>query len=214
MPYNGPGTPGADKVVFNSFTGVPNIGDERDFLHGKISGASGGFTDPVNVSNGDEVLVRVYVHNNADKSLNESGEGVAKNTRVRVELPTGFTNSQDLKGYVSADNATPEVVTDNMTLNSAEKFGVDYVEGSATIKTNQMDRAVSDDIVDDGVLIGDDKLDGELKGCFEYVALVTFKVKVNTADLDVVKTVKVDGSEQEYAQRNTAEVGDTLNYKV
>jgi|GEM_PF-531812 len=215
MPYEGPGTPGADHVVFNSFTGVPNVGDERNFLHGKIAGAEGGFTDPVNVSNNDEVLVRVYVHNNADSSLNESGEGIAKNTRVRVELPEGLDSSQELNGYISADNAMPETVTDNMKLQSGQRFEVDYVSGSATIKTNFMDKQISDDIVDGGVLIGDDKLDGKVNGCFEYVALVTFKVKIKSPKLDVVKEVRQAGQGSFHeSMLKGVKPGDKLEYRI
>src|SRR3989344_3864945 len=84
------GQPGFDHVTFNSFTGVPNIGDERNFLTGKIDGAPDGFYDPMNqVRDGNEILVRVYIHNGADSSLNSDANnkvGIARNTKVRVEV--------------------------------------------------------------------------------------------------------------------------------
>src|SRR3982751_4507845 len=57
---------GPDHVVFNSFTNAPNYGDERAFLDSKdaANAAAGGFADSVSVHDGEEILVRAYVHNN------------------------------------------------------------------------------------------------------------------------------------------------------
>ncbi|MDZ7744689.1 MAG: PKD domain-containing protein [Candidatus Saccharibacteria bacterium] len=194
--YEGSGTPGFDHVQFNSFTDVPNIGDERDFFTGKVNDAPDGFYDPMNgVRGGDELLVRVYVHNNADKKHNESGQGVAKNTRVRVELPEGLSENQTARAFVSADNAQPEVIEDTLSLTGEYPVELDYVEGSANVKSNFQDRALSDDIVDSGVLIGDDNVNGDMKGCFEYVALVTFKVKVVSPSYELDKYVRIHDKE-------------------
>lgn len=210
------GVAGFDHVTFNSFTGVPNIGDERNFVTGKIAGAPDGFYDPMNqVRDGNEILVRVYVHNNADTSTNASGKGVAKNTKVRAEVPTNLSQAQQIKGYVSADNAEPKQIYDTLDINANYPFQFDYVEGSATIKTNKMDRAVSDEIVNGGVLIGDDALDGQMPGCFEYVALVTFKVKIEAPNYVVEKTVRKEGETRDQ-WRESADVkpGDTVEWRL
>src|SRR5664279_3336752 len=64
------GVAGFDHVTFNSFTGVPGIGDERNFFNGKYADSSA-YTDPLpQVKDGDVLTLEVYVHNGADPSLN------------------------------------------------------------------------------------------------------------------------------------------------
>lgn len=189
------GMPGFEYVTFNSFTGVPNIGDERDFFHGKISEAPNGFYDPMNgLRAGDEVLMRVYVHNNADESLNESGVGVAKNTNVRVSLPTGLSQSHQASAFISADNAQPQIIEDTISMTGEYPIQLEFVPGSARVKTNFMDVSVGDSIATTGVQIGDNALDGNLNGCFEYVALVTFKVKIKAPSYSLDKKVRLNGT--------------------
>lgn len=214
------GVAGFDHVTFDSFTGVPNIGDERNFQTGKIAGAPDGFYDPMNkVRDGNELLVRVYVHNNADSSLNSKDKnhrGVARNTKVRVEVPeNNLAPAQQTKAYISADNASPSQIYDTLDVNAAYPFEMDYIEGSAHITTNFMDKPLSDNLVKGGVLIGDDALDGNLKGCFEYVALVTYKVKIKAPNYNVNKTVRIDG-EDSTKWRENAEVkpGETVDWKL
>lgn len=183
-PWLGNGTSGFDHVTFNSFTGVPDFGDERDFMRGKLNGSSAAYADPVSgLQDGDQVKVLVYIHNGADGSLNADGTGVAENLRVRVELPGGTAASQDITGFISATNASPQQIFDTVTLSGSEAFSMEYVAGSAMIRTADLgDVALSDDLVSGGVLIGDDALDGKMKGCFEYLAYVTFLVTIEVPD--------------------------------
>jgi len=235
--WTGDTTQGADHVVFNSFTNTPNVGDERFFFGAKDAAAttSGGYQDTIQVNPGQEILLRTYVHNNADASLNASGAGVATNTRVRVFLPTATGTSLGAVSYVSADNAVNKdsagnvikdtngasnVVTDGVNFqDSAVPFGVTFEPGSATIynEAHPAGLALSDNIVGaTGTQIGYDKMDGNLPGCFQYVSLVTIKVKINGPALSFSKTVSVAGSGNWQPTLN-AKVGDTvsflLNYK-
>ncbi len=207
--------PGFDYVTFNSFTGVPNIGDERNFLTGKIAGADGGFYDPMTkLRANDEVLMRVYVHNNADPSLNASGQGVAKNTKVRVELPSAETiaQNQSAKAFISADNAQPREIYDTLDMKAENNsaFAIQYVPGSATVTSNEGTQPVSDAIVAGGVNFGDEK------GCFEYVKLVTFKVKVTAPNYTLEKTVRPDGSTSVNDWKETMQVqpGATVEWRL
>lgn len=212
--YEGPGTAGFDHVTFNSFTGVPNIGDERNFFHGKITAAEGGFYDPMNgVRAGDEILMRVYVHNGADPKHNASGQGVAKNTRVRVVLPNTTSQMHAPQAFVSADNAQPKTIEDTLTINGEYPVQLEYVDNSATIKTNFQDVAVDDNALfsSTGALIGDDNVNGTMKGCFEYVALVTFKVKVKAPSWTLEKKVRVNGT-QTFTKEVTAQPGQKVDY--
>jgi len=205
---------GFDHVVFDSFINSPTIGDERDFLRDYDD------NDPIDANVGDTVRVYMYVHNNADPQYNTTGEGVAENLKVRVVLPAAnAANSQDVTGYISASNAVPQEIYDTFTINSSDQFTLEYVPGSARIKTNFMDNvALSDDIVAGGVLIGDDGLDGQMKGCFQYGAWVSFEVKLDKGhepqtDYNLKKEVRIKGSDN-WSDNVTADPGDELEYRI
>lgn len=209
------GTPGFDHVTFNSFTGVPNIGDERNFFTGKIDGAAGGFYDPMTqLRDGDTVLMRVYVHNNADSALNASGVGIAKNVNVRVALPdaTKTAAQQVANAYISADNAQPQTISDDLTMNSENggAFSVSYVPGSATVTSNDGTQKVNDSIVTTGANLGDQD------GCFQYVKLVTLKVKINMPRYTIQKSIRKDGSTSvdDWKDNLVSKPGDTAQWRI
>jgi PKD domain len=187
--YLGLGTSGFDHVTFNSFTNSPNIGDERNFMRGKISGGTD-LLDPVNgLGNGDHVKVYMYVHNGADPSLNADGSGLAKDLTARVTIPGGMNVSQDLVGFISASNAQPTEVFDSLTLNGSDAFEVNYVNGSAKWTTNAGTFNLSDALIGAGVKLGDDALDGKMNGCFEYSGWVTFEVEVKVDEKNPPKPI-------------------------
>ncbi|HSH18677.1 MAG TPA: DUF11 domain-containing protein [Candidatus Saccharimonadales bacterium] len=211
------GMQGFDHVTFNSFTGVPGIGDERDFFTGMVGTDQPNFYDPMNdVRGGDELLVRIYIHNNADSSKNADGSGVAKNTRVRVDLPTGMNQNQVASAFISADNAQPKVIEDTLSLTANTPVSLQYVPGSANIKSlsGSLNTSLSDDIVsENGVVIGSEQLNGDYKGCFEYVASVTFKVKVTAPGYQFQKNVRVSGT-QTFTDEVTAKPGDKVDFNL
>jgi hypothetical protein len=135
-----PGIAGFDHPQFNSFTGTPSYGDERTFFDGrdsKITG-DGNFEDNIDVTNSDEVMLRIYGHNNADPSTNganNDGVGVAKGTKVRVQLPTDAARSLRANAFISASNAKPGEVFDSADFQTsgAGAFKLSYVPGSASI---------------------------------------------------------------------------------
>ncbi len=212
----------AGYVTFNSITDNPNYGDERNFFDGKPASntEAGGFTNNIPVgdlSDGDEVLLRVYVHNNAADNLNDSGEGIAENTRVRVDLPEGIDRSMRAQAFISADNAQPQTVFDSLDFQSVNRpFDLTYVEGSAMLYTNPHPggRQISDDIVGaSGAQIGYDEINGEVPGCFEYSALVTIKVKVSKADVSIDKYVREVG-DSDWSTDISVDPGAELEYLI
>ena len=200
--YNGPGTPGFDYPTFNSFTNVPGIGDERRFFTGMYPNGTV-LTDPLaQVKQGDELTLQVYVHNGADPKYNESGQGVARNTKVKVVLPNGAAKSQQATAYVSADNTQPTQVFDTLDF-AAENggfFELDYVEGSAHVRGNHINTTLPDSVVTTGATIGTDALDGNISGCFEKEVLVTLKVKVNMPRYTISKQVGVASGTTEWKE--------------
>lgn len=206
----------ADKVTFNSITNS-DYGDERNFVLVKDAAntASGGWSDQVNVADGKEYLVRVLVHNNAADNLNL----YAKNTRISASVPTTTGTSVTVAANVIADNADPKKVWDEAVLKSDKKFNIAYVAGSANYYTNAVPKGMklADSIVTSaGAPVGYDKLDGNVRGCFQYSGIATFKVKVQgekVADFNVTKKVRLHGT-TEWKKSITAKAGEKVDYQI
>ncbi len=204
--------------VFNSFINTPSYGDERAFADARRSDqtAAGSYENVLpDVNKGvKEVVIRTYVHNNANQSTNASGQGIATGTKVRIDLPEANSNVLRARSYISADNAA--LVEDTVDLTGTENFRVEYVPGSAKLYNNTAYSggvALSDSIVTTGALIGDDALDGELPGCFEYesTVLITVKIITENPNIDFQKEVRKKG-ESDWKETVTAKPGETVQW--
>ncbi len=188
----------APYVTFNSITDNPNYGDERAFFDAKpVSNTSqGGFSDQNQVTDGQEMLLRIYVHNNAADNLNASGKGIAKDAKARIWLPSVTENTMRANAYISAPNAKPVEVSDTTDFVGNGNFKISFVPGSATMYTNAVPSGykLSDSIVAGGAPIGYEGANGTIPGCFQYSGIITIKVKVQmeTKDFTVAKTVSKD----------------------
>jgi uncharacterized repeat protein (TIGR01451 family) len=233
--YNKPCNPNDDDIydrcgsltgpVFNSFINTPSYGDERAFLDARRSDqtAAGSYENVLDdVTDGSkEIVVRMYVHNNANQDTNASGLGIAKNAKVRVDLPEATANSLRARGYISADNAA--LVEDTVDFVDNKKFSVDYIPGSAKLYDNDNFKdgvKLSDSIVTTGAAIGSDSLNGELKGCFEYEAVVQIRLKVTPVEIPV-ETPKADFNKEVRASSNnpwgettTVKPGDNVEWLI
>jgi len=169
---------GADHVQFNSFVNNPAYGDERDFLMIRdASSATSTYADSIQLTAGHSYVVRFYVHNNAQQDLSGITNYVAHDTTVRVGLPTQVNGSALSTGYISASNANPGTVFDDVTLTSSGALNLSYVTGSARILTNGINATLSDSIVSSGAPVGYSALNGEWPGCFQYSGWVTLTVQ-------------------------------------
>lgn len=214
----------APHVTFNSVTNNPNYGDERTFFDVKDAANtnSGGFVDKATVKDGQELLLRVYVHNNAASSLNGpnyTGSGVARNTKVRIHLPTATEQALRANAYISADNAKPQVVADTLDMvgQNGANFKVEYVPGSAMQYTNAVPSGMklNDSIVTTGAPIGYNKLDGNVPGCFEYTSIVTIKVKVKMPSYSIQKSVRLEGqTANDWKESVKAEAGKKVEWRI
>jgi uncharacterized repeat protein (TIGR01451 family) len=184
----------ASRVVLDSITDNPRIGDERTFFSAADAAntADAAFTHTLAVHDGQEIVLRVYVNNDANANLNGAkldGSGVAKNTRVRVALPTTSGTNVSVNAYVSADNAQPKQVTDTLTTSSDTKFSLVYESGSATLSNNSVGASgikLTDNIVKNGTQIGYSKANGILPAWFQYAGMVTLKAKVHVASASTI----------------------------
>jgi len=214
----------APHVTFNSITNNPDEGDERAFFEVKDAANTqmNGFSGKAEVEEGQELLLRVYVHNNAADNLNGSnfdGPGVAKNTKVRIHLPTDTAQALRANAYISADNAQPQTVADTIDLmgQNGANFKVEYVPGSAEQYTNAVPKGIklSDSIVTSGAPIGYGAADGIVPGCFQYSSIVTIKVKVKMPSYSIQKSARLEGqTSADWKESVKAEPGKNTEWRI
>lgn len=174
--YTGNGTP-----QFNAYTDVEGWGDEKDFL--RVGSVDEKFAAAINTKEAceGEVKVFIYVHNGAaeeNNGENNTGTGVATGTKVKVAIPSVADKSQKLTAVISASNA-PSVTDDAFITCGSEKIKVEYVQDSAeVVSLKSAVRKLDNAIVGAGTLIGTEKNDGVVPGCWEYRNYVSLRVKI------------------------------------
>lgn len=216
----------ADKVVFNSIKDNPNIGHEFNFVGAREATAAevAGQTLPkgtstnvwnantIEVKPGKSYVVRMYVHNNGrDEKL------VARNVLANFNLPTTTGKSITIQGSLSADNATPKTVWDEVVMTSSQNFNLKYVSGSLLYENNKGNFTFGSGnqvFSSPGVKLGYSSMNGEIPGCFQYAGYLTFIVTPQFAsndDFTVSKQVRKTG-ETTWNENVTAKSGETVEF--
>jgi uncharacterized repeat protein (TIGR01451 family) len=112
-------------------------------------------------------------------------------------------------------NGAVNVISDSINFqNSSTPFSLSYVPGSAIIynEAHTSGAPINDSIVGpNGALIGYENMDGNLPGCFQYVGLVTIKVKINMTQLSLEKKTTIPGS-TDWQKSLTANPGDAISW--
>ena len=218
-----------NKVVFNSISNSV-MGNEKNFVGARENTGINAGKDNVwngndiTVKDGQEYLVRLYVHNN-----NPNGyDGVARDTRVAFNIPTISAKQVQVNGYIYSSNATPSEYWDYVNFNSDQAFHLEYVYGSALIENrgyasqaNGGAKSLSDEIVtkaasNHGVMIGFDKAgDGIIPGCYGYASYITIRVKaVFDTDYRIDQRVRLAGTTEWKTDIDNVKVGDKLEYRI
>lgn len=215
---NYPGT-----IVFNSISNSV-IGDEKNFVgarecivqaDGRCNAANSETiwnANEIDVKDDQTYVIRAYVHNN-----NPNGtDAVAENTRVEFVIPENSGKEIEVNGIINSSNATPSRYWDHVTFKSDNIFHLEYISGSALFENNAIGLGgitLSDDVVNGGTLIGYDKLDGRIPGCYEYDGFVGIQVKVVYDDFTINTQVRLAG-EKEWQDTIEAEVGDMVEFQI
>lgn len=212
----------ADHITFNSITNNPNHGDERNFVWIKEKGTSQWQDSEINVEPGKTYTVRMYVHNNAHQDLNL----VANNTRLKANVPTTTGTQVQIDGFITADNASPREVWDDVVLKSDKRFNIAYAgyNGGAPRYFNNVNPSngfeLSNSIVtSEGALIGYENMDGNVPGCFKYDGIALFDIKVQgeqQANFEMSKEVRkhVEGQTGNWQKSVTVNPGDKVDYLI
>ena len=207
----------APYVTFNSITNNPVDGDERNFARAVEASSAKG--DVTNVQAGKEYTVRMVVHNNAADKYKLTAE----NTKALVTVPTTIGKTVSVSNFVTATNANPVKVWDDVTFTSDKDFSLVYVPGSARIYNNGYaaggsGKQLPDSLVtSDGAMLGYAKEgDGKIPGCFQYLSYVEYKVKPQfapTTDFSIVKDVRKSGTTT-YGQSVQVKAGDKVDFRI
>ena len=226
----------ATYVTFNSITNNPSYGDERNFLNiceyntttkkavCNDTGSTTKWGDSVNVKNGKEYIVRLYVHNNAADNLGLK----ATNVLASIDLPTYEAKTMQMDSYLGWDSDGSHVnkIWDQVVFNSSELFSLSLVSGSVKYTSNAFTDGVtlSDSLIGSGVKISDGfddkgnidkKLDGEVHGCFKYNGWLTFRVKATTNEFSISKTVRQNGIEDKTLKESVSvKKGDKVDFQI
>lgn len=209
----------APYVTFNSITDNPQVGDERNFVRIRESGV-GDYKDQTDLTPGKVYDVSVYYHNNASDDLNASGKGIAKNTKLRMELPGVVKPGVNavLAGNISASNANPGTVWDEAYGKNTTNgdIALRYVSGSAKVNSNGAVNGATlpDSLFTTGTNLGYDSLNGDLPGCYKYSGFVTFQVRVDQPNFTLKKEVSVDEGKTWVNDSVKAKAGSTVQYKM
>lgn len=211
----------APHVTFNSMTGTPNYGDERNFVRIKeATAANNTYVDNINFEAGKEYTVMVYFHNNASSHLNDAAhdyKGIAVNTKMRVQMPATVKAGEQARitGFVSADNAQPGTVWDEAYGKVSSNVALRYVPNSATIYSNgDVDgEKMPDTLYTTGAHLGYDQLNGKVPGCNEFAGWVKFNIKVDQPNFEVKKQVAKKGTTN-WQDSITAAPGEEVDYRI
>lgn len=207
----------ATHVTFNSMTNNPNYGDEREYVIIRDVTAGGQYQHDMNLTPGHEYQVQVYIHNNAHPDYNASGKGVAKDTTLRVVIPASVQGEDTVDGIIRASNATPTEIWDTAEIRSTNRVDLEYVSGSAQLKTHSQEVVLSDTILSTGVKVGDKDLSGDWRGCLEFAGYVTYKfrVKDNTSSFTMDKQVRKHSTATgNWTENYTATPGEKVDFII
>ena len=214
----------ADHAVFNSITNNTAVGDERNFVRVRDLGTESPFSDEVEVVPGKEYQVYIYYHNNAASNTNQSGFGVAVNTKVSTSYPSvlsagekGTINALITWNYITQDNPnnmqTGKVWDEAFLTTKSDKVSIKYKAGSVVLhNSGSANGAVINPSIftNDGALIGYNKLSGTVPGCAEYSGYITYTLVAEKTDASLDKKVSLDG--ENWAENVTAQPGQTVFY--
>lgn len=214
-----------DKIIFNTISDSP-MGDEKNFVAARENtGVNIGKdnvweANDINVENGKEYIVRLYVHNNNPKGM----DAVAEDVHVALSLPHESAKDLQINGFIRSSNATPTEYWDYVNLHSDTAFHLEYIGGSGLLENNGIGSVegglqLSDDVVkaaSGGTLIGYDALDGRIPGCYQYDAYITIRVKVvYDTSYTVTNQVRIKSdSDKTWKDIVDAKIGDVLEYRI
>lgn len=207
----------ADYVTFNSMTNNAKVGDERNFVRIREAGTTGNYVNEMKLAPGKEYEVMTFYHNNAKDSLNASGKGVAKDTTLKIQMPSVVKVGErgKVSSTITASNAKPGSVWDEAFVTTDTDLALRYIPNSARVNSNGAvkDKILPDSVFTTGALLGYDELNGVLPGCAQYSGYVIFKIKTEAPNFTIKKQVSKKG-ENKWQDRIVAKLGEEVDFLI
>lgn len=181
----------ADQVVFNSVK-KGDYGNELRFFTAQLDGTTKWEDHEVKVKDGQIYVLRVYADNN--------GGETATGTRVAIDLPTTTAKQILVRGIISAENATPRYYYDSLRFISEQPFHLEYIYGATQMETDELglidmdDRVVTKAGSENGVLIGYNRLNGEMPGGTDAALTIRVKVVMDEPGFTSETKVRLNGA--------------------
>lgn len=184
----------ADYPVFNSIRDNIVLGDERDFVRVVELVDEGQelneYVNELEIKPGKRYGVFIYYHNNAKSKLNTAEydyAGIAWNTRVATKFPSELKAGERgmISGIVSSTSTTPAKVWDEAYVTASEDLTLHFVALSAKLHNDwgADNTTLSTYLFDtEGALMGMDKLNGMVWGCYEYSGFVTYTIEARAVE--------------------------------
>lgn len=212
-----------DQIIFNTISDS-EMGNEKNFVGArKYTGINAGVDNvwegnDIVVEDGQEYIIRLYVHNNNRDGYN----GVAEDTRVSFSIPSESSTHITVNGFIMSSNATPSKYWDYVTFHGASAFHLEYFTGSALLENRGIGKGglvLSDAVVDaasGGSPIGFDSLDGRIPGGYTYSSFITIHVR---AVFDLAYTIEhqvrlADSEDKTWGNSVDAQIGDIVEFRV
>lgn len=202
----------ADYITFNSITNSP-YGDERNFVTIKeASQSAAAYTNQIKLVPGKEYDVRIFFHNNAKERLNLVAEGTKIKAFMAGQVKAGQKIS--LSAEVSATNASPNKVHDEVYVSTDHDVALRYVPGSARLITKSVNTPLGEDLFGNGALVGTYGRDGRVPGCNQFAGTVVYRFQVGQPNFTVKQEVRVKGTKQWFTEIKDVKPGETLEYRI
>ena len=216
----------APYATFNSITDSEAIRDERNFVRIREAGTDQTYQDEIEIVPGKEYEVYIYYHNDAASDTNESGFGMATNTKVSSAYPTTVNSSERgmISGIITWSYKTPEDPTnakegkvwdEAYVTTKSENVVLRYKTGTAIIHnggTANGSVLPSNLFTEAGTPIGFNKLEGVLPGCAKYSGYITYTLIAESTTADFSKQVSLDG--ENWSENVTVKPGQIVTYQV
>ncbi|MCL1839923.1 DUF11 domain-containing protein [Candidatus Saccharibacteria bacterium] len=212
----------ADAAPFrtmNSIIDNPSMGDERNFVRVRKVGDPK-FVDEVTLQVGQEYEVEIYFHNNASRTLNASGAGIADGVRVSSILPSFVAKGTtgEISATITAANTRPASVWDEAFVRATSDVYLRFVPDSAIIHSNGTvngkDVGQQHLFSSEGANIGywDDAW-GVLPGCNEYAGYISYRFVVDQPRFEIAKDVSRD-AKNEWVESITVGPDEILDFRI
>jgi uncharacterized repeat protein (TIGR01451 family) len=186
-------------------------------LDGKIVGvgsyslSQADYDDGLQVADGQEAYMRVYVHNGAASNADPS-EGTARDVQINVNVPTASSTNHTITA--SAHGSNTNTVSGSFVLHTAAARGLEIVPNSGELFDAFNQVLVS------GIDMSSGHYNmGDQRSCFEFARFLRFKVRVTNPvgnpALSITKQVRnVTQGNASYSSSTTASTGNTVAYQI